>query len=133
MRQMFSLLGILLFTVSEQLMAVQADNHAIAVIYEQVKAGAKKEEQAKMSLPSRDIAFDRVMRIQVPVQMKKINGDYGVTVTLPFTELGLGNAAGKTLRGDFGIQLTDSTYQRDENGSFIGVVTGIYKMLISDV
>ncbi len=81
----------------------------IAVIYEQVKPGAKPAEHAKMSSPSRDIAFDRVARIAVPIQMEKIKGGYGVTVALPFKELGITSLAGKTLRGDFGILLSDST------------------------
>jgi hypothetical protein len=83
----------------------------LAVLYQPVADGAPKTEAADLSSPARTVHFDRVRTIEIPVAMKVIAGGYAVTAALPLNLVGVGSLKGKTLRGDFGILLSDSAGQ----------------------
>nr|MBA3686532.1 hypothetical protein [Planctomycetota bacterium] len=83
----------------------------IAVLYQPVAPGAPAGEAADLSSPWRSLHFDRVRTVDIPVAMKPIDGGYAVTAALPLKLLGVDSLKGKTLRGDFGILLSDSAGQ----------------------
>jgi hypothetical protein len=80
----------------------------LAVLYQQVAPGAAKGEAAELSSPWRNVHFDRVKVVDIPIAMKPIAEGYAVTAALPLKLIGVDSLKGKTLRGDFGILLSDS-------------------------
>ena len=83
----------------------------MAVLYQPVAPGTPKAEAAELSSPWRSVHFDRVRTLEIPLAMKVIPGGYAVTAAVPLKLLGLETLKGKTLRGDFGILLSDSAGQ----------------------
>jgi hypothetical protein len=83
----------------------------LAMLYQPVAPGAAKEEAAELSSPVRSVHFDRAKAVEIPLAMKPVPGGYAVTTALPLALIGVNNLAGKVLRGDFGILLSDSTGQ----------------------
>lgn len=82
-----------------------------AVLYQPVAPGAAKEEGADLSSPWRSVHFDRVKAVDIPVAMKPAPGGYAVTAAIPLALIGLDTLKGRSLRGDFGILLSDSAGQ----------------------
>jgi hypothetical protein len=94
-----------------RLLLTQKDGKPLAVLYEAVVPGTKKEDRVAMSSPWRTIYFDRVRAVQFPLVLKPCQGGYAVTAAVPLKLLGLDSLKGKTLRGDFGVLGSDSAGQ----------------------
>ena len=91
-----------------RLLMTVRDGKPLAVLYEPVVPGTKKEDRVAFSSPWRTVHMDRVRVVEFPLAMKAIPGGYAVTAAVPLKLLGLESLAGQTLRGDFGILGSDS-------------------------
>jgi hypothetical protein len=94
-----------------RLLMTQKDGKPLAVLYEAVVPGTKKEDRVAMSSPWRTIHFDRVRTVQFPLTLKAVKDGYAVTAAVPLKLLGIDSLKGKTLRGDFGVLGSDSAGQ----------------------
>ena len=83
----------------------------LAVLYQPVAAGATRAEAAELSSPVRNVHFDRIKSVDIPLTMKLAPGGYVVTAALPLSLIGVDSLKGRALRGDFGILLSDATGQ----------------------
>jgi hypothetical protein len=81
----------------------------LAVLYRPVAPGAPPDERFDFSSPWRSIPFQSVKVVEIPLAMKPVRGGYAVTAAVPLELLGIRSPAGKALRGDFGILLSDQT------------------------
>lgn len=80
----------------------------LAMLYRPVARGAAAAEAADLSSPARSVHFDSVTTVDIPLAMRAVPGGYAVTAALPLKLIDVETLKGKTLRGDFGILLSDS-------------------------
>jgi len=83
----------------------------LAVLYEPVVPGTKKDNRVAFSSPWRTVHMDRVRTVTFPLALKRCPGGYAVTAAVPLKLLGVDSLKGKTLRGDFGVLGSDSAGQ----------------------
>ena len=91
-----------------RLLMTVRDGKPLAVLYEPVVPGARKEDRAAFSSPWRSVSMDRVRAVEFPLVATLVPGGYAVTAAVPLKLLGLDSLKGKTFRGDFGILGSDS-------------------------